>query len=158
MPALGRAGSRLTELTGRNGRQHTVRLERAAAVKAARDCQDGTLLSDRRLVRIGAALGMLEVRDAVWLAIDDRSLDALQLLGQLHSRLPGRHRAAPLFLLGWQHWRAGNATLAGMAATAALRADPGYSAARLLNEAVELGMDPRRTPPLTAGRVHRLPA
>jgi hypothetical protein len=151
LPALRRADHRLRELITRHGAQRTHRGERAAVLRAAAECRDGTRLSPRRLARLGAALRESAVRDAIWLGIDDRSLDAAELLGQLHSRLPPPYLAAPLFLYGWQLWRSGSGMLAATAAERVLQADPGYSAARLLLEAVEAGMDPRLTPPLGTG-------
>lgn len=148
LPALRRADTRFADLLGRIGPSRTRRNEHAAVVRAAAECEAGTQLSPRRLARLGAALRDIEIRDAIWLAVDDRSLPAGQLLGQLHSRLPPPYQAAPLFLFGWQLWRSGSGTLAAAAAERALRADPGYSAAGLLLEAVEAGMDPRLTPPL----------
>lgn len=158
LPALRRADRRLAELAGRQGLHRTQRGELAAVLRAARECQAGLQLSPRRLARLGAALRDNEVRDAVWLAVDDRSLQAEQLLRQLHSQLPPPYQTPPLFLYGWQLWRAGSGTLAAVAAERALRSDPGYSAARLLLEAVEAGMDPLRTPPLTGGPGSRRPA
>jgi hypothetical protein len=158
LPALRRADHRLRELISRNGAQRTHRGERTAVLRAAAECRAGVRLSPRRLARLGAALRESAVRDPVWLEIDDRSLDAGELLGQLHSRLPPPYSAAPLFLYGWQLWRSGSGMLAVTAAERALRADPGYSAARLLLEAVQAGMDPRLTPPLAAGPPSRQPA
>ncbi len=105
-------------------------------------------LSHKQLARFGVALSDLGVRDAMWLAIDDQSLDATELLHELHTRLPAPYDAAPLFLYGWAQWRAGNGTLAVMAAERALESDPNYSAALLLVTAVQRGMDPRSTPAL----------
>ncbi|HEU5269482.1 MAG TPA: DUF4192 domain-containing protein [Jatrophihabitans sp.] len=149
LPALRRADTRFAELLGRIGASRTRRNEHAALLRAAAECESGTQLSPRRLARLGAALRDTEIRDALWLALDDRSLSAESMLSQLHSRLPPPYQAAPLFLFGWQLWRSGSGTLAAAAAERALRADPGYSAAGLLLEAVQAGLDPRRTPPLT---------
>ena len=115
-------------------------------------------LSPRRLARLGAALREPAVRDAMWLGIDDRSLAADELLGQLHSRLPPPYLAAPLFLYGWQQWRSGSGMLAATAAERALRADPG-----LLGGPVAAGggagrHGSARTPPLAGGPAHRQPA
>jgi hypothetical protein len=148
-PALRRADTRFAELIKRNGPSRARRTEQAALRHAAAECESGVQLSPRRLARLGAALRDLEVRDAIWLAVDDRSLLAEQLFNQLHSRLPPPYQTPPLFLLGWHHWRSGSGTLAAAAAERAVRSDPGYSAARLLLEAVLAGMDPRHTPPLT---------
>ena len=149
LPALRRADTRFADLLGRLGGTRTRRTEHAALVRAAAECEAGAQLSPRRLARLGTALRDTEIRDTVWLAVDDRSLSAEGMLSQLHARLPPPYQAAPLFLFGWQLWRSGSGTLAAAAAERALRADPGYSAAALLLEAVQAGMDPRRTPPLT---------
>ena len=158
LPALGRTDTRFAELVRRTGLSRTRRNEQAALLRAAAECESGLQLSPRRLARLGSALRDLEIRDALWLAIDNRSLAAEQMLGQLHSRLPPPYRAAPLFLLGWHLWRSGSGTLAAAAAERALRTDPGYSAAQLLLEAVQAGMDPRQTPPLSDGGPSRRPA
>jgi hypothetical protein len=106
-------------------------------------------LTDDQVARFAVALTDLAVRDAVWLAIDDGSVDASALMSDLHSRLPAPYDAAPLFLFGWAQWRAGNGTLAMMAAERALESDAGYSAALLLITAVQRGLDPRLTPTLS---------
>jgi hypothetical protein len=106
-------------------------------------------LTDEQVARFAVALTDLAVRDAVWLAIDEGSVDASALMGELHSRLPAPYDAAPLFLFGWAQWRAGNGTLAMMAAERALQSDAGYSAALLLLTAVQRGLDPRSTPTLS---------
>lgn len=151
LPALRRADTRFAELVRRTGLSRTRRNEHAALLRAAAECESGVQLSPRRLARLGSALRDLEIRDALWLAIDNRTLPAERLLDQLHSRLPPPYRAVPLFLLGWHLWRVGSGTLAAAAAERALQADPGCSAAQLLLEAVQAGMDPRQTPPLTSG-------
>ncbi|HST47288.1 DUF4192 domain-containing protein [Jatrophihabitans sp.] len=92
------------------------------------------------------------VRDALWLAIDSGCTEAALLMGEWHARLPAPYDAAPLFLYGWSLWRAGNATLAAMAADRALRSQPGYSAAELLATAAQRGLDPRTVPVLIRGR------
>jgi len=155
LPALRRADTRFAELVRRTGLSRARRNEHAALLRAAAECESGVRLSPRRLARLGSALRDQEIRDALWLAIDNRSLAAEQLLGQLHSRLPPPYLTGPLFLIGWHLWRAGSGTLAAAAAERALHTDPGYSAARLLLEAVQAGMDPRRTPPLTDGSGRR---
>jgi hypothetical protein len=107
------------------------------------------VVTDDQLVRFGLALTEPLVRDLVWLAVDARAVEASALLHLLHTRLPVEYSVTPLFLYGWAQWRAGSGTLAMMAAEQVLAIDPGYSAARLLIEAVRRGLDPRRTPPLS---------
>lgn len=106
---------------------------------------------DAQLAAHAVALTDLRVRDAIWLAIDDGCQPAAALMVELHGRLPAPYDAAPLFLLGWSHWRSGNATLAGMAAERVLRSQPDYSAAILLVTAAQRGLDPRVVPALSQG-------
>jgi hypothetical protein len=100
------------------------------------------------VARFGVALGDKEVRDALWLAVDDGRLDGRPLWRELARRLPPPYAAAPLFLFGWGAWRAGDATLAGIAAERALQADPDYTAARLLEAAVISRVNPHTVPRL----------
>lgn len=110
------------------------------------------VLTDERLASCAVALTDLRVRDALWLALDDGCLPVGQLMGELHARMPAPYDAAPLFLFGWAQWRAGNATLATMAAERVLDSQPGYSAAALLLTAAQRGLDPRSVPALSEGR------
>jgi hypothetical protein len=125
------------------------RAQVAALLAAAAD--PGAELAGEQLAAHAVALTDLAVRDALWLAVDDGSLPP-GLLAELHTRLPPPYDAAPLFLFGWSQWRAGNATLAMMAAERALESRPGYSAAVLLATAAQRGMDPRAVPALSQGR------
>ena len=109
-------------------------------------------LSAERLAGHAVALTDLAVRDALWLAVDDGSAGVSRLMAELHTRLPPPYDAAPLFLFGWSQWRAGNATLAMMAAERVLESQPGYSAAVLLVTAAQRGLDPRTVPALSRGR------
>ena len=129
-----------------------ARLRRADTSAILAAAGEPTRLTARRLARFGCALADVNIRDAIWLRVDDRSVDAEILLEQLHRRLPAPFDAPPMFLYGWHQWRAGNGTVAAMAAERALTSDPDYTAATLLLEAVQSGMDPHRTPPLTGTR------
>lgn len=108
--------------------------------------------SDEETARFGAALTGYEIRDAVWLAIDDGRLDGRDLFLHLARNLPAPHRAAPLFLFGWKTWRTGNGALASMAVERVLQADPNYSAAELLAAALSRAIDPTRMPTLRPPR------
>jgi hypothetical protein len=119
-----------------------------AAARRADTPGGGPAQPDDEVVRFGAALAIAAVRDAVWLAVDDRRLDGRELWRWLGRRLPDRYAAVPLFVFGWASWRAGNGALAGMAAERALDADPGCTAADLLLAAVSGGVDPRQMPKL----------
>ncbi len=104
--------------------------------------------SDTETARLAAALAGYEIRDAVWMAIENGQLDGRDLFLHLARTLPASHRAPALFLFGWKTWREGNGALAAMAVERALQADPNYSAATLLSEAIAKGIDPRRMPRL----------
>jgi hypothetical protein len=105
-------------------------------------------LSAEEVARFGVALGETAVRDSVWLAIDDGRLDGRPLWRELARRLPDPYATPPLFLFGWASWRAGSGTLAGMAVERALRADPDYTAAVLLEAALASRVSPHTVPRL----------
>lgn len=147
---LASATHRLDAAADRAGRRRLLRTDLAAILRTARRYPaEQATVSDRQLARFAVALTEVAVRDAVWLAVDGRSVDAVALLYLLHTRLPAGYATAPLFLYGWAQWRAGNGTLAVMAAEQALAADPAYSAAQLLIGAVRRGLNPSNTPPLS---------
>ncbi len=139
-------------LSGR-GERHRRAVKRAIFA-AARDA-DGSLfpggsgsLSDQVVCRFAAALTEPSIRDAVWLAIDQRRLDGRSLWREISRRVPSPYDAAALFLFGWASWREGNGPSASIAVERALASDPGYTAAELLRGALAHGLDPRRTPRL----------
>jgi hypothetical protein len=101
-------------------------------------------LGDEELARFGAALAVIGLRDAMWLAIEANRIDGRPLWRELARRLPAPYDCAPLFLYGWAAWRDGNGALAGIAAERAIRSDPEYSASYLLLAAVRDAIDPRR--------------
>jgi len=103
-------------------------------------------LTPKRLARFAVALTDISIRDALWMAIDDRSVDAEDLMREMAVRLPSPYDAPPLFLYAWAQWRRGNGVLASIAAERALRSNPGYSAAGLLFHAVQSGLNPHTTP------------
>jgi hypothetical protein len=109
---------------------------------------DGPAPTDAEVVRYGTALAELPLRDSVWLAVDDGRLDGRPLWRELARRLPAPYDSAPLLLFGWASWRAGEGTLAGMAAERALTGDPDYTAAELLMAAVTSGVNPHSVPRL----------
>ena len=118
----------------------------AIARRAAEPGWDVAELDDDTVAAFGAALRSLTVRDPVWVAIDDRRLRDCALWRELALRLPPPYDATPLFLLGWNAWRAGDGALAGIAAERALESDPSFSAADLRLAALRYGMDPRTVP------------
>lgn len=152
LPQIATAQTRITHAALTNCLGRTLSRDARALVKAAQDTSlragSHAGLTARQVARYGVALADIGVRDGVWLAVDERTLDCGALMLELLRRLPAPYDAAPLFLFGWQQWREGNGTLSAMAAERALDSDPGYSAARLLLQAVQGGLDPRSTAPL----------
>jgi hypothetical protein len=140
---LGGAGERL---------DRSVKRAIFAAARAADGDPFSAVPSDEQAARFGVALSSIGLRDSVWMAVDNGRLDGRELWRELARRLPEPYDAAPLFLYGWASWRAGNGTLAGIAAQRAVESDPGYSAADLLLAALSRGLDPRSLPRLRLPR------
>ncbi len=138
--------------------QRRQRSVKRAIFAAARDADgslfpgDGGALSDDELCRFAVALSETPIRDAVWLAVDQRRLDGRALWREIARRVPAPYDAAPLFLFGWAAWRDGNGAAAGIAAERAMASDPDYTAAELLLGALVHGLDPHRTPRLRVPR------
>jgi Domain of unknown function (DUF4192) len=134
--------------------QRRLRSVKRAIFAAARDADeslfpgDGGALPDDELCRFAVALSETPIRDAVWLAVDQRRLDGRALWREIARRVPAPYDAAPLFLFGWASWRDGNGAAAGIAAERAMTSDPEYTAAELLLGALAHGLDPHRTPRL----------
>jgi hypothetical protein len=151
--ALANAEQRYTQALLDDRIARTRRADGALILAEARRHADDPArrLTVPQLARIAVALTDISTRDELWMAIDESSVDADRLLIELLTRLPKGYLAPPLFLYGWSEWRRGNGTLAGMAAERALAADPGYSAAALLQTAAQYGLDPRSTPRLREG-------
>ena len=134
-------------------RKHDRAVKRALFAAARASHEAGWVdPPDDDVARFAVALTTVAQRDAVWLAVDDRRLDGRPLWRALARRVPGPYDAAPLFLFGWASWRAGDGTLAGIAAERAVMSDPEYSAADLLLAALSQGLDPRAFPKLRAPR------
>lgn len=156
-PVIAEAESRLVQARTSNGYRRLIGRDTAAVMRAAAiPAGDATArpgrLTTRQLARHAVALGEHTVRDALWLAVDERSVDASHYLLQFIRRLPRPYDAAALFLYGWQQWRAGNGTLACIAGERALASDSQYSAAELLIAAVQHGLNPVSTPLLRGSR------
>ncbi len=143
-------------LAGRMARHR--RAAKRAVFAAARDADRSLFPAGSRacredeLCRYAIALGEITIRDAVWVAVDQRRLDGRALWQEMARRLPAPYDAAALFLFGWAHWREGNGTLASIAAERALSSDPAYRAAGLLMGAVVNGVNPHQVPRLRLPR------
>ena len=92
---------------------------------------------------LGVTLTDLRVRDDAWARMDPDFGPAHQRLWtDLVRLLPDRYVPAPAALLAFTAWQAGNGALASIALERALGADPEYSMALLIAEALHAGLPP----------------
>ena len=69
-------------------------------------------------------------------------------------QIPPEAAAAPATLLAWTAWQQGQDAFANLAVDRALDADPAYSMAHLLREALSAGLPPEAAvPPMTPEQV-----
>lgn len=105
-------------------------------VRAAIERYDsGGRLGDDEAARLGFDLAVIRIRDEAWALLDDRHVH-LSLWRDLTRRLESHCVAPAASLLAAAAWRVGDCALAGMALDRALSADPGYSMAILLRQAL----------------------
>jgi hypothetical protein len=116
-----------------------------ALAGALRRYTGGGRLSDEELARLTLLLTRVDIRDRCWSRVTTagRRLDAhLELWRDVTRRARPDLVAAPATLLAYAAWRAGNGALAWVAVERALDADPGYSLALLLGEALDRALPP----------------
>jgi hypothetical protein len=133
---------------------------RQAVQDALAATYQGRQLSDDDLTRLAAAMRDLEIRDDAWARMTpDKASEHQALWTAAVRRLPDEAVAAPATLLAWTAWQQGNGALANIALDRALAAQPGYSMATLIDQAVSAGIDPAHAiPPMTpeqAARAYR---
>jgi hypothetical protein len=103
----------------------------------------GALTDDDEIAWLGVTLADLRVRDDAWARMDPRFQDAHQRLWiDLVRRLPAEFVAPPAALLAFTAWQAGDGALASVAIERALDADPEYSMALLVADALHAGLPP----------------
>lgn len=113
-----------------------------ARVRAAIDVyESGGRFEDEAAARLGFDLVVIRVRDEAWALLDDRDVH-LTLWKDLTRRLEPRFVAPAASLLAAAAWRSGDCALAGMALERALMADPDYSMAKLLRQALAHMLSP----------------
>ncbi|MEU6356731.1 DUF4192 domain-containing protein, partial [Streptomyces sp. NPDC047072] len=110
------------------------------------DLRDDALLGHDEAATLVLGLQDRTTRDraAEWMEAEEAG-PALRLWRALARRCVGpygEHAAAPLTLVGWVAWSAGDDIEAREALAMALGADPGYLFARLLHQACNEGLDP----------------
>jgi len=133
----------------------TIAQGRQAVQAALAASYQGRQLGDDELARLAAAMRHLEVRDDAWARMTPDKADQHQALwADAVRRLPEKAAAAPATLLAWTAWQKGDGPLANLALDRAFAADPGYSMAALLQEALSAGLAPSHAvPPMTPEQV-----
>jgi hypothetical protein len=92
---------------------------------------------------LGLALTDLRVRDDAWARMDPQFNEAHQRLwAHLVRMLPAEFVPAPAALMAFTAWQSGDGALASIAVERALSADPEYSMAKLIGEALHAGLPP----------------
>jgi hypothetical protein len=129
---------------GRDPFQPIADAGRRSVKRAILRYRQGGGLTDRdEIAWLGVALGDLRVRDDAWARMEPRFNDAhRRLWTDLVRHLPADVVAAPAALLAFTGWQAGDGALASVAVERALAADPEYSMALLLADALHAGLPP----------------
>ncbi|GIG89003.1 hypothetical protein Pen02_39390 [Plantactinospora endophytica] len=145
--ATRRAESRLNELLDKAppgdllGRRALRRAGRAAVRKSLHRHRTGGQLTDDELAWLSLLLVHLPVRDDAWQRTGGEDWH-LALWTDVLRRAEPDLVPAPAALLGFAAWRAGQGALASVAVERALEAQPDYSFAQLLAEALQAGIGP----------------
>ncbi|GII00421.1 DUF4192 domain-containing protein [Planobispora takensis] len=104
----------------------------------------GGRIDDEQAARLGLDLAVIRIRDEAWTLITDETHEIhLRLWCDLTRRLEPRFVSPVASLLGMAAWRSGDSALAGIALARARRADPGYSMANLLLQALHHLLPPQ---------------
>ena len=133
----------------RSGRERAARrLVTSEGLSAVREAigtyrRGGKLASDDQAAWLSVALADLRVRDDAWARMDPDHREAHRRLWVDMVRRAEPPYVPPLgSLLAFVAWQCGDGALANVALDRALAADPGYSMAQLLREAIDCGAPP----------------
>jgi len=103
----------------------------------------GEVTSHDEIAWLGFTLTDLRVRDDAWARMDPAfSAAHLRLWTDLVRMLPDDLVPAPAALLAFTAWQSGDGALASIAVERALEADPEYSMALLISDALQAGLPP----------------
>jgi hypothetical protein len=103
----------------------------------------GRISSDDEIAWLTVTLGDMRVRDDAWARMDPEHRQSHQRLwSDVLRRAEARYVPAPACLLAFTAWQSGDGALANIALARALDANPTYTMARLLLEAVGRGLPP----------------
>jgi hypothetical protein len=103
----------------------------------------GRITEDDQFAWLTVVLADLRIRDDAWARMDPRYRTAhRQLWTDVVRRACPPYVPAPASLLAFTAWQSGDGALANIAIERAIAADPNYSMALLLSEAIESGLPP----------------
>ncbi len=143
--ALRRAGEFIAAPAGEaDGQRRLVEAGREAVRAAIGIYRRGGQITDHdQLAWLAITLADLRVRDDAWARMEPKFRAAHRRLWTdvvRHAREP--YVPAPASLLAFTAWQSGEGALANIAIERALAADPGYSMAHLIGQAVDAGLPP----------------
>ena len=147
-PSASAPGTTRWATSRRAAMEAAMRLFAEAGRRAARDAiaiyrAGGQITDDDQIAWLSVVLTDLRVRDDAWARMDPEHRDAhLRLWTDVVRRACPAYVPAPASLLAFTAWQSGDGALANIAIERALDADPAYSMALLLAEAIESGMPP----------------
>jgi hypothetical protein len=130
--------------SARDGLRLVVDAGRSAVREAIGTYRGGGRITDHDdLAWLTVTLPDLRVRDDAWARMEPRFRAEHQLLWTDLVRHASRpYVPAPASLLAFTAWQSGEGALANIAISRALAADPEYSMARLLGQALDAGLPP----------------
>jgi hypothetical protein len=103
----------------------------------------GKVTDHEEMAWLGLTLSDLRVRDDAWARMDPDFHESHERLWvDLVRHVPTEFVAAPAALLAFTAWQAGNGALASVAIERVLDADPQYSMALLISDALHAGLPP----------------
>lgn len=125
------------------GHRHLVQEGRWVQHRVARFLEDGHRLDSHDVGRLVVAVTSVDVRDVAWAQISH--VDArrhVDLWRDVVRRSPCDTLAAPAALLAFAAWLAGDGALGWCAVEVSQEAEPGYSLAGLVTQALAAGVPP----------------
>lgn len=125
------------------GRDHLVSEGRWVRSRVRRFVHDGLRLDSHDVGRLLVAVAAVEVRDVAWAEVGHHDAARhVDLWRDVVRRAPLETRAAPAGLLAFAAWLSGDGALAACALDVSQEAEPGYSMAALLTQALAAGLPP----------------
>ncbi|MEV0810945.1 DUF4192 domain-containing protein [Micromonospora sp. NPDC050200] len=139
--ATAHARARRRTLIRDQGRDGLIRAGEEAVHATFARYADEQVLTDDELAWLTVLLTVPMIRDAAWRATDSLPWHAA-LWSDITRRAHTPLAAPPASLLAFAAWRRGEGALASVAVDRALAADPGYTLAHLIDQALRAGLPP----------------